>query len=259
MKKIATPISTLFAEHDNSVQKIVSSSDCLEGRDHSLNWDFNYELFHSDIQPVHVLKNRDWCQLEEIKKNSKNLKLVSFHIATCCDQPFLDKRGVYQIGGIVYDRNQMIDNASMNIDRIKSFLSSDTTVALENNNWLESSAYQDVTDADFISEVVQESGTSFLFDYAHAFITSNRKRVAFSEYMSQLPLERTAQVHFSKCSLVNGKYVDSHGHLDTNDIDEIWEKVRDLPAKYFTIEYYKEVNGLIKMNHYLKQLLSGNS
>ena len=258
MRMVATPISKLFTEQSR-IKEIVSSSGCLEGRDFSLDWEIPYELFHCDIQPIHKLKTSDWKHLEKIKENSSQLKLISFHIATCCDRPLLDKQGVFQAGGFVYDRNEMIDNATSNIDKIREFLGADITIAVENNNFLESSAYQWVTDADFISEVVKEARISLLFDYAHALITSNRKRVAFSDYISKLPLERTAQVHFSKCYLVNGKYVDSHDHLDTNDIDKIWEKIRDLPAKYFTIEYYKEVNGLIKMNHYLKQLLSGNS
>ena len=96
---VATPISKLFTEQSR-IKEIVSSSGCLEGRDLSLDWEIPYELFHCDIQPIHKLKTSDWKHLEKIKENSSQLKLISFHIATCCDRPCLISKGFSQEGCI---------------------------------------------------------------------------------------------------------------------------------------------------------------
>ena len=57
--KIATPISHLF-ENGKLSSQIMSLSDCLECRDHSVDKDFkSQELFHSDLQPIHKFSKED--------------------------------------------------------------------------------------------------------------------------------------------------------------------------------------------------------
>jgi uncharacterized protein (UPF0276 family) len=257
MRKVATPVSKLFRE-DISVNRIISSSDCLEGRDFSVDWGFEYELFHCEVQPIHDLTARDWNQIKLLKSKSEKLELVSFHIASCCARPEVDGNGVFQVGGKIYNRDQMLENAIRNIKEIRETLGPDILIAVENNNWLESDAYQWVTDGDFISDITREADVSFLFDYAHAWITASRRQISFNQYMRELPMERVIQVHLSKCSEVDGMYVDSHDTILKADLNEIWEVVKDLSAKYFTIEYYQDSNKLVEANVYLRSLLSLN-
>ena len=89
--KIATPISHLF-ENRKFRSQIINLSDCLECRDHSIDKDFkSQELFHCDLQPIHKFSEDDINSLIKIKSKKLDLKLISFHLASCYKKPKLKK------------------------------------------------------------------------------------------------------------------------------------------------------------------------
>ena len=117
--KIATPISHIF-EDDNFSSQIIDLSDCLECRDHSLDHSFKkQELFHCDLQVIHKFSIDDFNYLKEIKFNKKDLKLISFHLASCYENPLI-KKGVFHPQGIKLSIQEMKNNASENIKMIKN-------------------------------------------------------------------------------------------------------------------------------------------
>ena len=108
--KIATPISHLF-DNSSTARQIIEHSDCLECRDNTINATLdNQELFHCNLQPIHVFDKKDFQYLERIAIEKSELKLVTFHAASSCNKPFM-KEGIFQTGGDEYSKKDMIENS----------------------------------------------------------------------------------------------------------------------------------------------------
>lgn len=245
MYKIVTPISHLFKNSEFALD-IISNSDFLEGRDHSPILNAEKEIiFHSDLQPIHRLHEIDFDNLVEIKRKRPNLKLVSFHLASCYKAPKLIN-GIFEASGLKLNRLQMIENARLNILKIKEILGDNIFIAVENNNYLKTEAYDIITDPGFINEIVVTNNIKFLFDIAHAHISAFNLGISFESYIEKLPLNHTIQLHICKCTYDGDMALDSHLCPDNVELKEIQNLLQKLPElKYLTIEYYQDPKLLI--------------
>ena len=258
MYKLATPISSLFKMIEFE-KEIVKNSDFLECRDNSINYDKYSErqiLFHSDLQPIHEWSNHEWNILKKIKKNKPYLKLISFHMAACCDNPIL-QNNIFQINGRVYSVSEMLYYSQKNIKNLKNFFGAKIEIAIENNNYYPTDAYNHITDANFIYDVVCENKIKLLFDLAHAKITSFNKNIKFMDYFKALPLKNIIQLHISKYALNHELHLayDAHNRIDEFDVIEIKNIITNLKAlEYITVEYYNDIRGLIDQIKMLKDL-----
>jgi len=245
MIKIATPISHLF-DDASCAHLIMRNSDCLECRDESLNVNLpTQEVFHCGLQPIHKLNKGDFFHLENIAMAKPDLKLITFHAASSCDKP---EEHIFRVGGVQYSRKEMLKNARENFSQIKAIFGRQINVAIENNNFYSTEAYDWITDGDFIDEIVRENGICFLFDLAHARITACNRGIEYEAYKSGLPLDKTTQIHVCR-HIVNEKNIAYDEHELPGK--EEWEEVKNLISaggmiKYLTIEYYKDANKLIR-------------
>lgn len=246
MIKIATPISHLF-ENSQFAKEIISNSDCLECRDHSLGRDFdNQELFHCEIQPIHKMHEDDFAFLQKIAKVKPQLRLISFHMGSSCEEPEL-KNNMYCPQGKEYTREELVFNAGENFRQIKAILGEKVSLAVENNNYYPTGAYNYVTDADFISEVVENSKVLLVLDIPHARITAHNKKIDYSTYLRHLPLTECIQLHIGNYGINQDNIAfDSH-QMPKN---EEWNEARTLLSqnrsiKYLTVETYNDKDELI--------------
>jgi hypothetical protein len=259
--RIATPISSLFTIKEQA-EKIISWSDCLECRDHSpgANWP-REELFHTDIQPIHFITGNEWAHLHKIREAKPHLKLLSMHMASCCDQPVIVK-GRFESGGKTSSRNELLDVAKTNIAKIRKVFGTGVELAVENNNYYHTPAYRFVCDADFISEIVRENQLRFLFDVAHAHITSTNQGIEYQHYKQQLPLEALMQVHLCKHGISeNGQAYDAHELPGIEEFREVRDLASNYSLEFLTIEYYKSTQGLVgslQEAHKIKNEITGS-
>ena len=164
MIRLATPVSHLFKNKDYE-KIIVESSDVLECRDRSIEYENHInkqELFHCELQPIHEWGNVEWDFLQNIKDTKPNLKLLTLHLASCCDKPSLVNGRMFELGGREYTREEMKDFAKNNLTKIKNIFGDSVDIAIENNNYYPAEAYRDVTEAGFIPEIVNENNIRFL-------------------------------------------------------------------------------------------------
>lgn len=256
MVKIATPISHLF--HDEVVGgEILSFSDALEFRDHSVNFSPERQVaFHCELQPIHPMSEDDFEYLQKVKELKSELKLVTFHVACCCDAPVL-LNGVFEIGGTSFSRGGMLKNAVRNFERIKKIFGPEIDIAIENNNYYPTEAYAYVTDPLFLSQLVKENDLRFLFDIAHAHVTAHNMGMAYTEYLGKLPLEKTIQLHICKSGINQvGQAFDAHNAPNLEDYEEIKGLLREYDIQYLTVEYYRDKETLIETLKKLKSILS---
>jgi uncharacterized protein (UPF0276 family) len=250
--KIATPISHLF-ENKKFSSQIIKLSDCLECRDHSIDKDFkSQELFHCDLQPIHKFSKGDIDSLIQIKSEKLDLKLISFHLASCYKKPNV-KKGIFYPNGVKISVEELKHNAQVNIKIIKEIFGKNISVSVENNNYYKTEAYDYISDPGFISSIVYDNDINFLFDISHARISAVNRGEDFSEYVTNLPLNRVNQIHISKEDVdSNGEVFDAHelpSDEETKEIIKFIKKYNTL--KYITVEYYKDP---FKLLNYLRRL-----
>ena len=120
-------------------------------------------------------------------------------------------------------------------------------IAVENNNYYPTEAYRDVTEPEFISEIVNDNGLRFLFDMAHAKVTCFNKDINFERYKNKLPLDKVIQLHICSYSIddeLNQAY-DAHNYPNDEELLEIKKIIEEYQSvKYLTVEYYKDVENL---------------
>jgi len=255
MYRIATPISHLF-KNEADARLIVANSDCLECRDHSPQEDNIqlHELFHFEMQIIHPIDEAGFTYIEDTLRSRPNIKLASFHVASCCDRPVLID-GVFYVGGTEYSYEALQENAAINIKRIKSFMPQGMLICVENNNYLRSPAYRHVIEANFLHEVVTKNDIYFLYDIAHAHISAVNMGVSFADYYSALPISRTRQVHICKFGMrTDTEAFDAHYAPDEMIYNELRKVLQESDVHYATVEYYKETDGLIRSLQYLQNL-----
>lgn len=255
MVKVASPISHLL-ENKDYAKKIIAYSDCLECRDFSIDsTESIQEIFHCEIQPIHDLTKLNFSYLKRIKSIKHDLKLITFHIASCCDKPYLHDR-IFDVGGKEYTQKEMLENARKNFLVIKDIFGIGVKIAIENNNYYPTNAYRCVTEPDFLSQLVYENDINFLLDIAHAKITSHNKKISYEEYKKKLPMDKTIQLHISLHEIdKNNLAYDAHDYPTEREIAEIKDLLGKYEIQYLTVEYYKDINYLINLLERLKKLL----
>ena len=246
MIKLATPISTLF-DGKEAEESIVELSDCLECRDRSVaSLRDHQELFHFEAELIHKWSDAERTFIQSAILDRPDLQFVTFHAASCCSDPILDGYQ-YGVGGTIYSREQMLDNALENIKWLRSFIPSSIEIGIENNNYYPTPAYDHVTDGDFLSEIVTTNNIRFLFDIAHAYVTAHNKNISYKTYVESLPLHVISQVHVCKSGIGDGDIaVDLHLPPDEKELSEVQALVQKHPSlRYVTIEYYQDVSILL--------------
>jgi len=256
---IATPISHQF-ENETFGKEIAAVSDCLEVRERSLDseWD-NQHLFHIDIDLPHDwdYKIRDYLQKAFEKK--PQLSLVTLQTTCCCESKNIVD-GIAQLDGKLYNREEMLDNAKINTNWLKSKLDRHVKIGIENNNYYPTPAYDIVTDGDFITDIINQNNLCLLLDIAHAMVTAHNKKINYDEYLETLPLDKMIQLHICQPGLSgNGMAYDAHDEPNDEMLFNVLSLIKEYPnIKYLTIEYYKDKDILINSINNLRNLIRAN-
>lgn len=84
------------------------------------------------------------------------------------------------------------------------------------------------TEADFIAQVVQETGCGLLLDISHAIISAHHLGLSAEEYMRQLPVHRLRELHFAGVHDLDGWLQDHLPALpaDWEALDWVLERIR---------------------------------
>lgn len=254
MVKIATPISGLFENKEHS--KLLSEhSDCLECRDKSFNSILSrQEVFHCELQPIHKFTKHDFRYLEKLRQSKRDLKLLTFHIASSCDKPYIKNEFFYKRGK-EYTEKEALKNARANFKKIKKIFDKRVEFAVENTNYYPTDAYKYITDPIFISRVVRENKINFLFDIAHSRITAHNKGIVYEEYRNSLPLDRVIQLHLSSFKISGNIAYDRHDYPRVEEFAQVRALLAIRTLKYVTVEYYKNVRYLLRALKILRGLL----
>ena len=104
------------------------------------------------------------------------------------------------------------------IKDVQDFL--ECPIALENpSTYLEFKA-SELSEAEFIAEMVKGSGCNLLLDVNNVYVTCFNHRLDPKQYLDTLPLDHVIQIHLSGHSNMGTHIIDTH---DDHVVDEVWQ------------------------------------
>jgi len=256
--RITTPVSHLFAE-SVAARALSDLSDALELRDDSPKVSLPPTLsmlYHCEQSIVRPL---DFDQLQRVVDpllRQERLLLVSLHALSCYEVPPIAD-GMFRPVGRRMERTEMLHTVHRNVETLSRMYGTDVTIAIENNNYYPTGAYDIVTEASFISELVRTTRTSLLLDVAHARISAHNMGIGPEAHLTQLPLEHAIQIHLSGFATNEPVWRDSHAELSEEQWRDAESCLRRLPdVQFVTLEYYRKADVLIQMLTNLRILLN---
>ena len=252
MIKIVTPYSSLIKKKQD-YNKIIRYSDFLEGRE---NRNFINKkkifFFHFDID-LHKPFTIKTKKIIKSEINNLKLKLISFQLSSCYLNPKLILDKFYPFGKKI-SKKKMLYNCKINIQWLKKNLHKNCKIAVENNNFYNTGAYEIITNAKFIYDIVNRNNIFFLLDYAHARITCKNRKINFNKYLSLLPLHKFIQLHYTGFKIKNNVAVDSHTVPNKADYQFLKLFYLQKTNLFVTVEYYKNIEILIKILKKIKKI-----
>lgn len=79
-----------------------------------------------------------------------------------------------------------------------------------------------MTEAEFLSKVVNDADCGILLDLTNLYVNARNLRYDPYEFIDQIPLERVVQVHLAGGTYEDGMWVDTHDHpVDSHP--EVWD------------------------------------
>lgn len=272
---IIVPTSTLLASASScQIDNIISLVDGFELRPFAMtHYDIativdkfadRVMLFHSDA-PHQIVHPFDRTVLDSIGVALScyaNISRVSFHCASNCDAPrIIDRR--YVSGGTVRSRNEMIDAALNNVQMLRSEFGAAFDIDIENNNYYPTdegcaNPYDNVTDASFISDIINACDASLLFDLAHARVTCHNRKASIDDYVNMLPMKRVRQLHLCDHAIdATGMAYDAHDAPSLSTVRCAIDIARSSTRSplYAIIEYYRDCDKLIDVLKQIKVFL----
>lgn len=255
MIKIATPVSTLFAQAPAALPEILALSDALELRDHSPAVDSSLpRLFHCEASIVEPWPKGEAERIAGIVK-ANDVELLTLHLNSCFVKPPVAD-GMFQPEGQKMTAREMKQNAQQNKDALLAKLGKPVAIAVENNNYYPTPAYEIVTDPEFINALTATLDLRLLLDIAHSAVTAVNSGKQQEEYLGQFDFAQVVQIHLARPRQEGKLCRDAHDALEAEDWQRVAEIMKCCPnLQYVTIEYYKDGQKLIAMLKKLREIL----
>ncbi|HLM00972.1 MAG TPA: DUF692 domain-containing protein [Pyrinomonadaceae bacterium] len=113
-----------------------------------------------------------------------------------------------------------------NVRRVKEFIK--TPLILENITYMVRFPFSEMDEAEFITELIEETDCGLLLDVTNLYINSANHGYDWREFLEKLPAERIVQLHFVGSHRHGNHLLDLHA--DKTE-DEIWNVFREVCVK----------------------------
>jgi uncharacterized protein (UPF0276 family) len=123
-----------------------------------------------------------------------------------------------------------------NVKQLKAVI--DRPFLLENITYYFTLPDNDMTEAQFVTRVLEETDTGLLLDLNNVWVNSVNHRFDPYEFLDAIPLERTLQIHLAGGVQVKDMVVDTHSTPVTEAVWDLLDHVLDrAPVKAVLLEW----------------------
>lgn len=133
--------------------------------------------------------------------------------------------GIGHLAPVPYTR-EAVKVFVKNISKVKSRIK--TPLILENITYLVQFPSSEMSEAEFIKTILEETDCGLLLDVTNLYVNSVNFDFDWREFLDQIPLERVIQLHFVGSHRHGKRLIDAHA--DKTE-DEIWEVFRAVCEK----------------------------
>lgn len=168
----------------------------------------------------------DMSLLADIKEfiNIHNIRYYTEHLSYCSDSGHL-----YDLMPIPFTQ-EAVKHVAKRIVQVQDFLGQ--RIAMENVSYY-GAPQQEMSEIQFINAVISEADCDLLLDVNNIYVNSINHRYDPYEFLSQLPVERTAYVHVAgHFDEAEDLRVDTHG---ADVIDPVWDLLDAAYARFGTM------------------------
>ena len=96
---------------------------------------------------------------------------------------------------------------------------------LENITYMVRFPSSEMSEAEFISKILEETDCGLLLDVTNLYINSRNFDFDWRKFLDEIPLERVVQLHFVGSHRHGNKLIDGHSHKTENEIWEVYREV----------------------------------
>ncbi|MCP5468701.1 MAG: DUF692 domain-containing protein [Deltaproteobacteria bacterium] len=180
-------------------------------------------IFHGLCMSVGSLAPLDKDHLKQIKKFLKkfNARWMSDHLC------FSSIRGgqTHDLLPLPFTK-EVIQHVSEKIKRIRDFL--EMPFAIENVSYYVDPAPPEMTEWEFLSEVLEKADCSLLLDVNNIYVNSVNHNFDPFKYLDNIPLERTIHMHIAGHQKKEDFILDTHG---ASIIDPVWDLLANVTSR----------------------------
>lgn len=175
-----------------------------------------------------------------------NIRRFSFDIGPCFSAfKVVDNRYV-GIGDRLNIR-KIYELCERKIDFLRKKLPFSCEIAVENLNYYDTGAYEDVCEPDFYNDVCGRFEIGLVLDIAHAQVCVHNRKVDLADYLGKLNVDIVREFHLSKIRVIEkGLAIDFHDEPDKTEFMILAEIVKRVRRRCdVVIEYWKDAKGLV--------------
>ena len=121
---------------------------------------------------------------------------------------------------------EAIEVVGRNIEQVRRYI--DTPLILENITYMVNIPGGEMTEAQFLGEIVDRADCGLLLDITNLYINSTNHSYSIQDFLAQLPLERVVQLHFVGGYWHDGVLIDSHSNSTPV---EVWQLMKQIVAR----------------------------
>lgn len=110
-----------------------------------------------------------------------------------------------------------------NISKVKKLIK--TPFILENITYMMRFPSSEMSEGEFITRLLQETGCGLLLDVTNLYINSKNFGYDWRAFLDDIPIERIVQLHFVGLHKHNNYLIDAHAHKTQDDIWNVFEEV----------------------------------
>jgi len=186
-----------------------------------------------------------------------HIRRFSFDIGPCYSHVEIKENRYFGIGGrlTISDIHAL---CAKRISWLRDKLPRDCEISIENLNYYDTGAYEDVCDPAFYNDICEKYSLGLVLDLAHAQVTAHNKKESSVEHLKRFNRNAIREFHLSKISVLSEDLaIDAHALPDRSEFQLMYELIEDSPLSYdVVIEFWFATKPLMAAYDALKVFLN---